>query len=220
MSLSRRALLGAALGGGSLVALGGMPVWAFGKATAPAERLVLVAGGADPAFAVAAQGGQAVTVTGLDALYAAAGWLTARPGRRLVGLLSEADGMVLRQLVPASSEWLALGHHREGGSGAFHSRHQITALPASRGLAGHLAAELTAQSRDFSVTEGQPALSHTVAPSLRAADSWQASLGDALGRIAAGSWRPAAVEPGQGFVGRGGRRSGRDIALTSFVIGG
>lgn len=227
MTMSRRALFGAALGGGSMVALGGMPAWAFAGAarvTAPSDRLVLVARGADPAFAVAAaRGGRVVTVDGIAALSDAARWFAARPGRRLVGLLSEADGVLLRQLVPAGSDWLALGHHREGGPGGFHSRHRITALPASRGLARHLAADLAAQASDFSVTEmaaGMPESIRSVVPAARAADNWEAALGHALGRVAAGLWRPEPAEPAQSFAGRGSRRSGRDTALTSFVIGG
>lgn len=223
MMLSRRALLGAALGGGSMVALGNMPAWAFpANVTAPADRLVLVARGVDPAFAAAAaRGSRVITADGVAALSDAAQWFAARPGRRLVGLLSEADGVLFRQWVPASSQWLALGHHREGGPQGAYNRHQITTLPASRGLARHLAAELAAQASDFSVTE-LPAevAASAVAPAARASESWEASLGEALGRVAAGLWRPASAEAPQNFAGRGGRRPGRDIALASFVIGG
>lgn len=226
MSLSRRALLGAALGGGSLAALGGMPAWAAGGGTrviAPSDRLVLVARGADPSFAAsAAQGARVMEVEGMAGLSDAARWLSARPGRRLVGLLTEADGLVLRQLVPAGCDWLAFGHHREGGEGGFHSRHQIAMVPASRGLARRLAADLAAQARDFSVTEAGVTADprDPVVAAARASDGWEAALGDALGRIATGRWRPDQVAPAQAFSGRGSRRSERDIALTSFVVAG
>lgn len=187
MSLSRRTFIGAALGGGALATFGGVHAWALGNtAKAAAERLVLVAPEADPEFAAAAaQGAPVVVVRGAAGLAEAAGWMAAQPGRRLVGLLDEADGTVLRHLVPAGSPWLALGHHREAGG---HSRHLFNDLPASAGLDRYLAAH---------------------------GEHWQAALGDALGRIALGRWRPA----GGPDAPAGSHGASRDVALTSFVVG-
>ncbi|MGE5548559.1 MAG: hypothetical protein ACM33T_16755 [Solirubrobacterales bacterium] len=227
MTISRRALLGAALAGGSVAALGALPAMAFGRGPASASAsapLVLVDPAVDPAFGAmaAGNGGRVVTVGGFADLSRAASWLTATPGGRLVGLLSEADGLLLRQMVSADTRWLAQAHHCEGGHGGYDSRHQIACLPSSRGLGRHLAADLAAASADFTVVEapvaGEAVAAATPSPVANTSRGWQAALGEALGLIAAGRWRADRDDSPQIYAERGNRGQSRPLALTSFVV--
>ncbi|WP_096704291.1 hypothetical protein [Magnetospirillum sp. 15-1] len=114
MRLSRRAVLGAALGGGTLAALRGLPAAAM---TAPVSgaTLVLADPSVSPAFAEAVRnwtGGSVRTVAGPQTLADAARWLAAAPGRRVVGLVDDADGVLFQQMVPRGrATWLSAIHH-------------------------------------------------------------------------------------------------------------
>ncbi|TAN79150.1 MAG: hypothetical protein EPN20_00555 [Magnetospirillum sp.] len=113
MRLSRRALLGAALSGGGLAALGAVPAWALPSGTS----LLLV----DPSVTARAArdvrkalgiAGPTLTVTGPEILADAAGWLAAAPGRRVVGLVTDGDGILFQQMVPrGSARWRPAAHH-------------------------------------------------------------------------------------------------------------
>jgi hypothetical protein len=114
MRLSRRAVLGAVLGGSTLAALRGLPAAAM---TAPVSGATLVL--ADPSvrsgFAEAVRnwtGGSLRTVTGSQTLSDAARWLAAAPGRRVIGLVDAADGVLFQQMVPRGrATWLSAIHH-------------------------------------------------------------------------------------------------------------
>lgn len=114
MRLSRRAVLGAALGGGTLAALRGLPAAAM---TAPVSgaTLVLADPSVSPAFAEAVRnwtGGTVRTVAGPQTLADAARWLAAAPGRRVVGLVEDSDGVLFQQMVPRGrTTWLSAIHH-------------------------------------------------------------------------------------------------------------
>jgi hypothetical protein len=242
MMISRRAVLGAALTGGAIAAAGTLPAWATdadGMAAAPVEAPRLLVDSAMPAaFAEAATaaltasglgGGGTVVIDGdgTAALAASAAWLAARPGRRLVGLVKDADGILFHQFARTDrTHWLSIGHHGQSEELAFQSRHRIVGLSFNRGLARTLAADLAASSADFTVTD-QPMMDHAgpvAAPfavrsdTPAAARGWETTLGETLGWIAAGRWPAHPPEPGQTFSGRGIRDATRTFAVTSFVI--
>ncbi|MDO8608100.1 MAG: hypothetical protein Q7R40_16310 [Phaeospirillum sp.] len=113
MRLSRRALIGAALGGGSLAALGAVtPAWATPSGDG-ASSLLLV----DPSVTAETRralgkGAASLTVKGPETLAEAALWLAAKPGRRVMGLVADGDGILFQQMVPrGSARWLSLTHH-------------------------------------------------------------------------------------------------------------
>jgi hypothetical protein len=114
MRLSRRAVLGAALGGGSLAMLRAMPTWA-GSTAAP--TLLLVDPGLPPDLVSATRrklGGNArlVVVTGPESLAGAAAWLAEAQGRRVVGEVADGDGILFEQMVPRGrAVWLSHTHH-------------------------------------------------------------------------------------------------------------
>lgn len=123
MRISRRrmlkgAVLGGALGGGALAALGGLPAAAF-PAPRPGATLILAHPSAGPGFAGAVAawtGGTVRTVTGPETLAEAAAWLAAAPGRRVVGLVDAADGVLFQQMAPRGRvAWLAETHHLPTG---------------------------------------------------------------------------------------------------------
>ncbi|MBI5111007.1 MAG: hypothetical protein HZA68_03435 [Rhodovulum sp.] len=241
MTISRRILLGGALYGSAALAGSALAgsAWAGAAIAAaspspapsprpPADVLVLVDPAAAPSFAAAAgRGGPVMLADGLPSLVAAAAWLGAEPHRRLVGFVSEAHGVLFRQMLPGAAAWLALGHHRVGGTGDHHSRHRLTVLPASRGIGRHLAAALAGEVADFSVTEagiGAPDSTAGITALTPAASvrpiGWPARLGDLLGRVADGSWQPDPIAPPRTYAGRGSRGPGRDVALASLVVAG
>lgn len=115
MRLSRRAVLGAALGGGALGALHGLPAAAFPAASSPGPTLILADPSVNPAFAEAVRawtGGSVRAVTGPESLADAARWLAAAPGRRVIGLVDDADGVLFQQMVPRGrATWLSATHH-------------------------------------------------------------------------------------------------------------
>lgn len=120
MRLSRRAMLrgAGALGGGALAALGGLPAAAF-PAVRPGATLILAHPSAGPGFAGAVAawtGGTVRTVAGPETLAEAAGWLAAAPGRRVVGLVDAAHGVLFQQMAPRGRvAWLSESHHLPAG---------------------------------------------------------------------------------------------------------
>lgn len=114
MRLSRRAVLGGTLGGGTLAALSGLPAAAF-PAARPGATLILAHPSAGPGFAGAVAawtGGTVRTVTGPETLAEAANWLAAAPGRRVVGLVDAAHGVLFQQMAPRGRvAWLSEAHH-------------------------------------------------------------------------------------------------------------
>lgn len=114
MRLSRRALLGAALSSGSLVALGAIPSWAMPLGTDPSS-LLLVDSKATPRQIQETRerlgvSGPILTVTGPETLAEAARWL-ATPGHRVAGLVAHGDGILFQQMVPrGNARWLAATH--------------------------------------------------------------------------------------------------------------
>jgi hypothetical protein len=105
MMLSRRHLLGAAAVSAAAVALPPVTGWAKTR-EAGIEVLVL----ADPALGAAFD--DAVMVRGPAQLDQAARWLAKAPRRALAGLLSDADGILLRQMVErGQARWLWADHH-------------------------------------------------------------------------------------------------------------
>jgi hypothetical protein len=109
MTISRRHLLGAAAAGALTAALPFSP--ADAKTSGGVEILTL----ADPALRATFQ--DALIVQGHAQLRQAADWLAAAPNRALAGLLSDADGVLLLQLVErGSARWLWSDHHVLGGA--------------------------------------------------------------------------------------------------------
>jgi hypothetical protein len=169
MRLSRRTLIGAALTGGSIAAIGLPVAWtgAGGRSAQPpseAPRLLIDAD-APRDFVDSTQATlQAIgfgetdsrTVDHADAatLVETLAWLTARDGRRVIGLLRNAEATLVQQLARNGSiRWLSLAQHGLGGFAAFDSRHRITGVPSNRGLARRLAIELAASGIDFAVDD-------------------------------------------------------------------
>jgi hypothetical protein len=111
-------MLGGALGGGALAALGGLPAAAF-PAARPGATLILAHPSAGPGFAGAVAawtGGTVRTVAGPETLAEAAGWLAAAPGRRVVGLVDAAHGVLFQQMAPRGRvAWLSESHHLPAG---------------------------------------------------------------------------------------------------------
>ncbi|CAA7625573.1 exported hypothetical protein [Candidatus Terasakiella magnetica] len=121
MRLSRRTLLGAALTGGSAVAVAGaLPALAKPVELA-SETLVLVDPSVSSAFSEGLGrvwvGQVAIRpVTGSETLGQAAAWLAAGPGRQVVGLVGDADGVIFQQRIERGSvRWMSSAHHAPGG---------------------------------------------------------------------------------------------------------
>jgi len=115
MRLSRRALLGAALSGGSLAVLGAVPGWA--KSLGAGTSSLLLVDGSVPAGLIRetrrelGMSGPTLTVAGPATLTEAADWLAAAPGRRVAGLLGHGDGILFQQMVPRGDAlWLSAPH--------------------------------------------------------------------------------------------------------------
>ncbi len=116
MRLSRRALLGAALSGGSLAALGAMPAWAKPHAAGSSSLLLVdpsaTARAVQDARKALGVSGPVLTVAGPESLTTAADWLAAMPGRRVAGLVAHGDGILFQQMVPrGSARWLPATRH-------------------------------------------------------------------------------------------------------------
>lgn len=178
MNLSRRMLLGAAMAGGAVAAVG-LPLSAA-RATAAGEPVRLLVGGHTPSSFVESVrvglGGMTAELQvggGMDGV----AWLQAAPGRRLIGLMDTADAVLVQQLArDGRLRWLASGHHSQSLDD---HRHGIDSLPASHGLAAVL---------------GQ------------AKGDWAPVLGLALGQIAAGRWQTAETTTGLTVPAPGGKR--------------
>lgn len=236
MSISRRRLIGATLGGGAIAAVSLPVAWAAGsdRPVAPPQYppRLLLGDGAPDAFVEGARLALAATglgVTGsqvvhhgeVDTLADSIAWLQAGCGRRLIGLMDDAEATLMQQMArDGRLRWLSLAHHSQGTGNDFHSRHVVTALPSNGGLAHALAVDLAAAGRDFLVTD-RPVGASTAAPASISgkpgAGEWEMTLGETLGLIAAGRW-PQQATRAQSFAGRGRREDDRHFALTSFVI--
>jgi hypothetical protein len=236
MIMSRRRLLGAALTGASLAAVG-LPV---GRATAgtgslaEAPRLLVdpaapqgFVDGARVALKTLGLGGIAVVERPSDSTLADhVAWLTARPGRRAIGLIGDSEAFLMQQMAPAGRvRWLSLAQHRASPDGTFGSRHRVTSLPGNRGLSRRLADELTRAEVDYVVFDqpvGGSWPSEDTPPQRGVAAAgglgWDVALGEALALIAADRWPSQPPQAAQVFAGQGRRPGGPTTALTSFVM--
>ena len=119
-------------------------------------------------------------LTGEDghALAASVAWLAARPGRRMLGLLQDADAVLLDQMArDGALRCLSSAQHCRGGGADAPVRHRITALPSNAGLLADASA----------ATGGE----------------WSAALGRALALIAAERWPGHPQDAGGGGAGAG-----------------
>ncbi len=180
MSLGRRAFVAGAAG----AAVAGLHAGPAAARIWPAQAdpvLLLLDPAAPPDFATAAGRalaavGLAVThrVTGEDghALAASVAWLAAQPGRRMLGLLQDADAVLLDQMArDGALRCLSSAQHCRGVGGDAPVRHRITALPSNAGL---LAGERAANGGGWSAALGQ-------ALALIAAERWPGRTQDATG---------------------------------------
>nr|WP_294524012.1 hypothetical protein [uncultured Rhodopila sp.] len=148
-------------------------------------------------------------------------WLTARPGRRMVGLLGDADAVLLDQFTRDGAIRCLSSAQHCGSAGT--SRHRITALSTNAGLGRSLANELAAAGTNFAVVS-EPLVTPRAAvplpriPASAAATGrgWADALGTAMAMIAAGNW-PARAPDAPGSFGANGARSDT-FALRSFVF--
>lgn len=163
MTVSRRTLLGAALSGGAVAAVGLPAAHAATIGPNPpleAPRLLVdpraprgFLDGACIALRALGLGGIAVVEPPSDAaLTESIAWLTARRGRRIIAMVGDSQAILMQQMAPAGRvRWLSLAQHGSSSEAAFANRHRVTALPANRGLARRLAVELAAAGADFAV---------------------------------------------------------------------
>jgi hypothetical protein len=231
MSFSRRFFVAGALAGAAASGLHGRQA-AARVALAEAEPIMLlVDAGAPPAFAAAAAG--TLAASGLSVIDRRAGdgsgltesvaWLAAWPGRRIIGLLSDGDAVLLEQMTrDGAIRCLSSAQHCESADA---SRHRITALSSNTGLARLLAIELAAAATNFSVASEPPGtprltapLPEVVAPAALGGRGWEHRLGRVLAMIAAGSWPARAPDLPGTFSGRGARSYTETLSLRSFVF--
>jgi hypothetical protein len=153
-------------------------------------------------------------------------WLAARPGRRIIGLLNDADAVLLDQLTrDGGIRCLSSAQHCESTGASGQSRHRITALSSNAGLARLLAAELGAAGANFSVEAAAPGTPCMDAPLPKlppqadpAGRGWDDTLGRVLAMIAAGSWPIRAPDVPSAFQGRGEFFATETVSLRSFVF--
>jgi len=143
-------------------------------------------------------------------------------GRRLVGLIADADAVVLRELArDRAVRWLAAGQHRGEPGAALGERHRFAALPGGAVLARAVAADRAAAGVGGLVTlDPQPGAATPPAGMVRAADraqGWETALAAGL---ALALDAPAVVgDPGgRVHAGRGPVAPGPAFSLSSFVI--
>ncbi len=231
MTLGRRSFAAGALAGVAAAGLRTQAVAAPFSPVAPDPVMLLVDPGAPPAFMAAAAGILAAPRRSVidrrasdgSALTESVAWLAARPGRRIVGLLNDADAVLLDQLTrDGAIRCLSSAQHCES-AGA--SRHRITALSSNAGLARLLAVELAAAGTNFSVASEAPGTSRMTAPLPKLPDQadpggrgWEDTLGRVLAMIAAGSWPTRAPDVPSAFHGRGENSGTKTFALRSFVF--
>nr|WP_294555973.1 hypothetical protein [uncultured Rhodopila sp.] len=234
MSSGRRSFLAGALAGIAAAGLHTRPAAARLSPAEPDPVMLLVDPGAPPAFMAAAAGILAASRLSIidrrpgdgSDLAESVAWLAARPGRRIVGLLNDADAVLFDQLTrDGAIRCLSSAQHCESTSAYGQSRHRITALSSNAGLAGMLAAELAAAGTHFSVASVPLGMPRIAAPlpeiparADRAGRGWEDTLGTVLAMIAAGSWPKLAPDVPGTFDGRGARGRWETLALRSFVF--
>jgi hypothetical protein len=229
MTIGRRCFVAGALASVAATGLHAQPAAARIPPASPDPVMLLLDPDAPGAFVAAAAG--TLAASGLPVIDRRAGdiavvaasvaWLAARPGRRIVGLLSDADAVLLDQFTrDAAIRCLSSAQHC-GDGGA--SRHRITALSSNAGLARLLVNELAAAGTNFSVaaeplaTPRSPLPSAaSLAPADRSGRGWDDTLGRTLATIAAGAWPTRAPDGPGRFEGRGSRAE--TFALRSFVF--
>jgi hypothetical protein len=153
-------------------------------------------------------------------------WLAARPGRRMIGLLNDADAVLLDQITrDGAMRCLSSAQHCESTGASGQSRHRITALSSNAGLARLLAVELAAAGTHFSVEAVPPGaprsaapLAEVTAPADLAGRGWEDTLGRVLAMIAADRWPEQGPEVPGTRSGRGARSGNGMVALRSFVF--
>lgn len=234
MTFGRRSFTAGALAGVAAAGLRMRPAAARVLPAAPDPVMLLVDPGAPPAFMAAAAGILAASRLSIidrragdaSGLAESVAWLAARPGRRIIGLLNDADAVLLDQLTrDGAIRCLSSAQHCETTGVSGQSRHRIAALSTNAGLARLLAIELAAAATNFSVASEAPgtprmaALLPQVPPQADPAGrGWDDTLGRVLAMIAAGSWPIRAPDVPSAFQGRGERSVTETVSLRSFVF--
>jgi hypothetical protein len=234
MTFGRRSFVAGALAGAAAAGLPARPAAACLSTAARDPVMLLLDPGAPPAFAAAAAA--TLAASGLPILDRRAGdgaglaetvgWLAASPGRRIIGLLSDADAVLLDQLSrDGAVRCLSAAQHCESTGASGQSRHRITALSSNAGLARLLAFDLAAAGTHFSVASEAPGTSRSgAAPAVVPAQAepagrgWEDTLGRVLAMIAAGRWPSRAPDAACAFDGRGSRCIEETFSLRSFVF--
>nr|WP_294511560.1 hypothetical protein [uncultured Rhodopila sp.] len=232
MTFGRRAFCAGALAGVAAAGIAPRSAAARISSTAPDPVMLLLDPDAPPAFIAAATGALAASrLSVIDrrggearVLVESVAWLAARPGRRMVGLLSDADAVLLDQFTrDGAIRCLSSAQHCGSAGASGQSRHRITALPSNAGLARLLADELAAAGTNFSVvTEPltRPGIAGPVtkipASAHRAGSGWEAVLGGTMAMIAAGNWPNQTPDRRAAFESHGAATE--TFALRSFVF--
>ncbi len=234
MTIGRRAFVAATLAGAATAALPAGPASARILPARPDPVLLLLDASAPAAFREGA--GSVLPAANLllagrsagddgAALVDSIAWLAARPGRRMVGLLRDADAVLLEQMTrDGAIRCLSAAQHCQGGEAAVQSRHRITALASNAGLAGALAGQLAATGAAFSVVSERPGGAHgdtfrqDIVAAAAAQGGWEGALGRTLALIAAGHWPEQTPDEPALFTGGAGHSGAGPFALRSFVF--